>query len=143
MTSKMQPLKIARTAVGVCVSAGLIYFLYSKNSPPFVGWLITLAVVFFGILSRRSGVYAKNPHFRRLAVGSSRTPVRDFCMAVLCFAAMMAIVVALAIGVRNKVLPDNYVTAGILLAVVIAGMMGILYFMSGVIVRILHGPPPP
>ena len=139
----MQPLKIARTVVGVCVSAGLIYFLYSKKSPPIVGWLITLAVVFFGILSRRSGVYAKSPHFRRLALGSSRTPVRDFCIAFLCFVAMMAIVIALSIGVRNKVLPDNYVTAGFLLAVVIGGMIGILYFLSGVIVRILHGPPPP
>jgi hypothetical protein len=58
MTSKTQALKIVRTVVGV--GAGLIYFLYSKNSPPMVGWLITLAVVFFAILSRRSGVYAKN-----------------------------------------------------------------------------------
>jgi hypothetical protein len=142
MASKNQASKIARTVVGVCVSAGLIYFLYSKNSPPFVGWLITLALVFFVTLSRRSGVYAKNPYFRRLAVGSSRTPVRDFCNALLCFVAMMAIVIAMSIGVRNQVLPDNYVTAGFLLAVVIGGILGILFFISGVVVRILHGPPP-
>jgi ABC-type nitrate/sulfonate/bicarbonate transport system permease component len=49
----------------------------------------------------------------------------------------------MSIGVRNKVLPDNYVTAGFLLAVVIGGILGILFFISGVIVRILHGPPPP
>jgi hypothetical protein len=143
MIMKTRALTIARTVVGVCVVAGLIYFLYGKNSPPAVGWLITLVVVVFVILSRRSGVYDKNPYFRRLAVGSSRKPLRDLGMAIICFVAMMAVTIAISIGVRDKVLPDNYVTVGFLLVVIVGGIIGVLFFISGVIVRVLHGPPPP
>jgi hypothetical protein len=132
----------ARTAAGLCVGAGLIYFLYSKNSPPVVSALIVVAVMFFAILKRKSGVYAKNPYFQRLAMGSSRTPVRDFCIAVACFIAMLAIVIAMSIGVRNKVLPDNYVTVGFFIAVIIVGSIAMLFFLAGVISRVLHGPPP-
>jgi hypothetical protein len=143
MTSKAQALKIARTAVGICVAAGLIYFLYSKNSPPAVSGLITLAVVFFLILRSRSGAFDKNPYLRRLALGSSRKPFRDLGIATVCFTAMMAIVIAMSVGVRNKVLPDNYVTAGFLLAVVIGGMIPVLFLLAGVINRVLNGLPPP
>ena len=143
MISKLRALKIARLVAGLCVSAGLIYFIYSKNSPPVVSGLIILAVVSFSILSRRSGVYGKNPYFRRLALVSSRKPLRDLGLAVLCFVLMMAIVIAMSIGVRVKVLPDNYVTGGFLIAVTVAGTIGILFFMSGVIGRLLYGPPPP
>jgi hypothetical protein len=143
MMSKPQALKIARTVVGLCVAAGLIYFLYSKKSPPATSWLIILAVVFFMTLSRRSGVYEKNPYFRRLAMVSSRKPLRDLSLAVVCFVVTMAVTIAISIAVRDKVLPDNYVTVGFLLVVIVGGTIGVLFFISGVIGRVLYGPPPP
>jgi uncharacterized membrane protein YhaH (DUF805 family) len=75
-------------------------------------------------------------------VGSSRTPVRDFCIALLCFVVMMAIVIAMSIGVRNKVFPDNYLTVEFLVAVIIVGIIAMLFFLAGVISRIVHGAPP-
>jgi len=140
MVTKPQALKIARTVVGICVAAGLIYFLYSKKSPPAVSWLISLAVVFF---VRRAGVYEKNPYLRRLAMVSSRKPLRDFGLAVACFVATMVVTIGISIAVRDKVLPDNYVTAGLLIVAIVVGMLGILFFISGVIGRAFYGPPPP
>jgi hypothetical protein len=143
MIPKTQALKIARLLVALALSAGLLYFLYSKNSPRPVSWLITLAILFFMTLMRRSGVFDKSPGFRRLALASSRKPLRDFFMAVVCFAVTMVIVIAISIGVREKVLPDNYVTGGFLLVVIVGGLLGVLFFISGVIGRLMYGPPPP
>jgi hypothetical protein len=140
---RAQALKISRLVIGLCVGAALIYFLYSKSSPPGVSTLITLAAVLFFILRRRSGAFDKNPYFRRLALVSSRKPIRDFGMALICFVAMMAATIAIAVGVKHNVLPDNYVTAGIIIAVIVAGIVGILFFISGVIGRVFYGPPRP
>lgn len=143
MISKPQARKIVRGAVGLCLAAGLIYFLFDKNSPRIVGGLITLAGIFFFILSRRAGVYDSSPYFRRLAMVGSRKPFRDLAMAVACFAATMAFTIAIAIGVKSRILPDNYVTAGFLVIVLIVGILGVFFFISGVIGRVLYGPPPP
>jgi hypothetical protein len=143
MISKLQAIKIARTVVGVCLAAGLIYFLYSKNSPRAVSWLITLAAIGFFILSRRSGVYDNSPYIRRLSLVSSRKPLRDLGMAIVCFVATMTVTIAITIAVRDQILPDNYVTVGFLAVVIAAGVLGVLFFMSGVIGRIFYGPPPP
>jgi len=143
MISKAQVWKIARTIAGLCVAAGLIYFLFSDKFPPVVSWLIILAVVFFIALKRRSGVYDKSPTFRRLAMVSSSRPLRDFALAVVCFVATLAVTLAIVAGVKNNVLPDNKVTGGILLVVIFAGIAGVMFFMSGVIGRAIYGPPPP
>ena len=142
MISKLQAMKIARTVVGLCLAAGLIYFLCSKNSPRAVGWLITLAALGFFILSRRSGVYDNSPYFRRLSLVSSRKPLRDLGMAIVCFVATMAVTIAITIAVRDRVLPDNYVTVGFLVLMIGAGVLGVLFFISRVIGRIFYGPPP-
>jgi hypothetical protein len=142
MISNPHILKIGRTVVGICIGAGLIYFLYSKNTPHAVGLLITIAAMVFAILSRRAGVYDNSPVFRRLAMVSSRKPYRDSGIAVLCFVATMAATIAVSIGIRDKVLPDNYVTVGFLAVVIIGGIGGMLYFVSGVIGRVFYGPPP-
>ena len=142
MMSNPQGLKIGRAVVGIAIAAGLIYFLYSKDSPRVVGWLITVAAIIFFILSRRAGVYSDSPDFRRRAIGSSRKPLRDLGMAILCFVVTMAVTIAITIGVRNKVLPDNYVTVGFLAVVIFGGMGGVIYFISGVIGRVFYGPPP-
>jgi hypothetical protein len=142
MISKPQTMKIARTVVGLCLAAGLIYFLYSKNSPRAVGWLITLAAMGFFILSRRSGVYDNSPYFRRLSLVSSRKPLRDLGMAIVCFVATMAVTIAISVAVRDQVLPDNYVTVGFLVLMIGAGVLGVLFFISRVIGRIFYGPPP-
>jgi hypothetical protein len=55
----------------------------------------------------------------------------------------MAVTLGIAVAVKHDVLPDNYVTGGILVALVIAGIVGMLFFLSGVIGRIFYGPPPP
>jgi hypothetical protein len=143
MTSKTQVLNVARLIVGLCIGAGLFYFLYSNKSPPVVGLLITAAVFFFVIISRRSGVYDNSPVFRKMALGSSEKPFRDFGLAVLAFVAMLAVTIAIAAGVKNKVFPDNWVSWGFLIAVIIVGMLAIIYFMFGVITRAFFGPPPP
>ena len=142
MISKLQTMKLARTVVGLCLAAGLIYFLYSKNSPRAVGWLITLAAMGFFILSRRSGVYDNSPYLRRLALVSSRKPLRDLGMALVCFVATMAVTIAITIAVRDQVLPDNYVTVGFLVLMIGAGIFGMLFFISRVIGRMFYGPPP-
>jgi hypothetical protein len=143
MKPKPQAMKIARTIAGFCIAAGLIYFLYSDKSPPVVTWLIILAVVFFFALKRRSGVYDKSPTFRRLAMVSSRKPLRDFALALACFVATLAVTLTIVAGVKNDVLPDNKVTVGILMVLIFAGIAGVLFFMSGVIGRAIYGPPPP
>jgi hypothetical protein len=143
MITREQAIKLVRLVVGVSLSAGLIYFIYSKNSPPGVSILITLAAALFFILRRRSGAFDGNPYFRRLALVSSRNPIRDFIMSMVCFAATLASSVGIAIAVKQNVLPDNYVTVGVLVAVIIAGIVGMLFFMSGVIGRIFYGPPAP
>lgn len=140
MITREQALKSVRLVLGLSLSAGLIYFLYSKNSPPVVGTLITLAAVLFFILRRRSGAFDGNPYFRRLALVSSRKPIRDFIMSLVCFAATLASTVGIAVAVKHHVLPDNYVTVGFLFAVIIAGIVGMLFFLSGVIGRIFYGP---
>ena len=140
--SKQQAWKIARTIAGLCVAAGLIYFLYSDRSP-LVTWLIILAVVFFIALKRRSGGDDKNPYLRRLAMVSSRKPLRDFALAVACFVAMIAVILAILAGIDHNLLPDNKVTMGILWMVIIAGIAGVMWFMSGIITRVVYGPPPP
>jgi FtsH-binding integral membrane protein len=142
MKPKPQAMKIARTIAGFCIAAGLIYFLYSDKSPPVVTWLIILAVVFFFALKRRSGVYDKSPYFRRLAMVSSRKPLRDLGLALACFLATLAVTLAIVAGVKNNVLPDNKVTAGFLVVLIFAGIAGVLLFMSGVIGRAIYGPPP-
>jgi Na+/melibiose symporter-like transporter len=143
MISKPQALKIARTVVGLCLAGALIYGLYSKSLPRGVSSLIMLAVISFFILSRRSGVYAKNPYILKLAAGSSRRPFRDFGLSVACFLAAMAVTSGIAVAVKHNVLPDNYVTAGLLVAVIACGIVGMIFFISGVIVRMIYGPPPP
>lgn len=143
MISKLQAWKIARTVAGLCVAAGLIYFLYSDKSPPVVTWLIILAVVFFIALKRRSGVDDKNPYLRRLAMVSSRKPLRDFALAVACLVATLAVALGIVAGIDHNVLPDNKVTWGILIVAIFAGIAAVMFFMSGIIGRVIYGPPPP
>jgi hypothetical protein len=69
--------------------------------------------------------------------------LRDLSLAVVCFVATMAVTIAISIAVRDKILPDNYVTVGFLLVVIVGGIIGVLFFISGVIGRVLYGPPPP
>jgi heme/copper-type cytochrome/quinol oxidase subunit 4 len=143
MISKARLLKIARTALGLAVAVELIYFLYSKNSPPGASAFITLAAVLLLILRRRSGAFDTDPYWRRLSMVSSRKPLRDLGMSIVCFVATMAVTIAIGIGVRNRALPDNYVTVGFLIVVIVAGILGMLFFLCGVIGRIVYGPPPP
>jgi hypothetical protein len=98
--------------------------------------------VFFVVLQRKSGVYHKNPIFRRLAMASTDEPLRDLGLAVACFAVTLIITFAIVMGLKHGVLPDNYVTAGILIVVTIAGIASVMWFMFGVIMRVFYGPPP-
>lgn len=143
MITRAQAYKIARLVLGVCVSAVLVYFLYSERSPPGASALITLAVAVFFILRRRSGAFDKDPMFRRAVIASSRRPMRDFGLAVACFIATLGSTVAISVAVKHNVMPDNYVTAGILIVLIVAGIGGMLFFMSGVIARVFFGPRPP
>jgi hypothetical protein len=139
MISKAQALKIARTVAGFCVAAGLIYFLYNKNSPPAVSTLIILAVVFFFILRRRSGALDKNPYLPEIQRLGSRTPVRDLVKALICFVAMMVVTIGGAIGVKNKVIPDNYLTAGVVVVVIVGGGLAVGFFVLRALIRLMFG----
>jgi Na+/melibiose symporter-like transporter len=143
MTPKPQGWKIAQIAAGLAVAAGLIYFLFSRKSPPIVSWLIIVAVWVFVRQQRKAGLYDERPTFRRLAMASSNRPWRDFGLAVACFLATMAVTLGIVAGVDHEVLPDNKVTYGILILAIIAGIAGVLFFMSGMIARVIYGPPPP
>jgi len=74
---------------------------------------------------------------------SSRKPLRDFTLAVACFVATLAVTLGIVAGVDHNVLPDNKVTWGILIVAIFAGIAAVMFFMSGIIGRVIYGPPPP
>lgn len=135
MQTKPQVWKIARTVAGLCVGAGLIYFLFSEKSPPIVIGLILLAVWVFVRQQRKAGLYDQSPTFRRLALVGSRKPLRDFGLAVACLVGTLAVTLGIVAGVDHKVLSDNKVTWGILIVAIFAGIAGVMWFMSGIIGR--------
>jgi hypothetical protein len=63
MITTERALKSARLALGLSLSAGLIFFLYSKSSPPIVGTLIMLAAVFFLFLDAEQARSTEVPIF--------------------------------------------------------------------------------
>ena len=50
---------------------------------------------------------------------------------------------ALAQLPKLNLLQDNKVTEGMLWVVIIAGIAGVMWFMSGIVTRVVYGPPPP
>jgi hypothetical protein len=128
MISKTKVLEIARLAAGLCVSAGLIYFIYSKNSPAAVVALIILTVFLFSVLSRRPPALYNNRYFAEIAKSESRTPLRDLAKALVCFVALMAFTIGLAIGAKHKLIPDNFVIAGCWVAVVVVVGLAAVFF---------------
>jgi hypothetical protein len=64
-------------------------------------------------------------------------------MAIICFIATMVVTIAITIAVRDKELPDNYVTVGFLAVAIFGGIAGFLYFIARVIDRVFYGPPRP
>ena len=139
MISKQQALKIARVVAGLCVSAGLIYFVYSKNSPLLVTVVIGLTIVSFSIFSKRPPTLLRNPYITTMANAGSRKPLRDLAMAIVRFGGLMAVSIGMAIGVKHKVIPDNYLTTGIWIALMIAGTVATVVFLFRVLIRIRYG----
>jgi len=127
MISKTKVLEIARLVAGLCVSAGLIYFVYSKNSPAAVVALIILTVFLFSVLSRGSPALYNKRYFAEIAKLGSQTPLRDLAKALVCFVALMAFTIGLAIGVKHKLIPDNYVVAGCWVAVVVVAGLAVVF----------------
>jgi hypothetical protein len=140
MISKPQALKIARVVAGLCVSAGLIYFVYRKNSPFVVTVVIGLAVVSFSIFSKRPAALLKSPYITAIANVGSRKPLRDLARAVVCFAAMMAFTIGMAIGVKHKVIPDNNLIAGTWFVLMIGGAVAAVVFLFRALIPIMYGP---
>jgi L-lactate permease len=143
MMSKQQVWKIVLPIAGLCVIAALMYFFYGKQSPPIISGLIVVAVLLFVRLLRKSQAYQDGPRVQRQAAASSRKPVRDFALACACFVATVVITLLFLTGIDHNVLPDNKVTVGILFVVIFAGIGGVMFFMSGIIGRVISGPPPP
>ncbi|HEY6621267.1 MAG TPA: hypothetical protein VIY68_17100 [Steroidobacteraceae bacterium] len=141
MTPKPQVWKIARILAGVAITAGVIYFLHRVNSTTLRNGLILVVMLFFARFIR--SLDTKDLTGPSQAVASSNRPWRDFGLAVACFVATMAVTLGIAACVDHNVLPDNKVTEGILWAVIIAGIAGAMWFMSGIITRVVYGPPPP
>lgn len=139
MIPKAQALKIARTVAGLCLTAALIYGLYSKNSPPVVGTLITVAAVFFFILLRRSGALDKNQNIQDIAKLGSRTPLRDLAKAFGCFVAMMALCIGTAIGIKHQVIPDNNIVATLLAVVILGGAAAVGFYLFRALVPGVFG----
>jgi hypothetical protein len=124
LMSKQQFWKIVLPIAGLCIIAASMYFFYPKQSPPIISGLIVVAA-------------------QRQAALSSRKPLRVFGLAVACFVAMMAIILAILTGIDHNLLPDNKVTERILWVVIIAGIAGVIWFISGIVTRVVYGPPPP
>jgi hypothetical protein len=140
MISKPQALKIARVVAGLCVSAGLIYFVYSKNFPLVVTAVIGLTIVSFSIFSKRPPALLRNPYITAMANVGSRKPVRDVAMTLVCFGALMTVSIGMAIGVRHKVIPDNNLTSGIWIVLMIAGTVATVVFLFRALIWIKYGP---
>jgi hypothetical protein len=139
---KPQVRKIAQIVAGLGVAAGLIYFLHGLKSSPLVDGLVVLAMLFFARLVT-SRVYDENPTAAGQVVPRSRKLLRDFGLAVACFVATIAVILGILTGIDHNLLPDNKVTEGMLWVVVIAGIAGVMWFMSGIVTRVVYGPPLP
>lgn len=140
MTPKPQLWKIARIVAGGAIAAGMIYFLHRVKSPTLRDGLILVVMLFFMRFIRSLDANLAAPS---QAVASSNRPWRDFGLAVACFVATLAVTLGTAACVDHNVLPDNKMTEGILWVVIIAGIAGTMWFMSGIITRVVYGPPPP
>lgn len=104
---KLQMVKIARIAVGVCIAAGLLYFLYANNVPPIIRTLIEIGAVVLVISMGKAGVFDKDPTFRQAAKFSGKSPIRDILWALACFVVAMVLAGAMGYGVRIRVIPDK------------------------------------
>jgi hypothetical protein len=143
LMSKQQFWKIVLPIAGLCIIAASMYFFYPKQSPPIISGLIVVAALLFVRLLRISQAYKNYPSVQRQAAVSSRKPLRDFGLAVACFVAMMAVILAILTGIDHNLLPDNKVTERILWVVIIAGIAGVMWFISGIVTRVVYGPSPP
>jgi hypothetical protein len=141
MMPKSRLFRVARIVAGYCVAGGLIYFLYSEKSPPALSWIIMLVIGFFVLLSRRSGVFDKNPYFPAMRKWGSRTPLRDLAKALSCFVAMMAITFAEAVAIKHGVIPDNYFTLAPIVVVIVVGGLAFLFFLTRASIALAFGPP--
>jgi hypothetical protein len=139
MMPKARVLLIARTIAGLCIAAGLIYGLYSKNSPPGVSALIVLAAVLFFVLRRRSGAFDKNPHIQEIAKLGSQAPLRDLAKSLGCFVAMMALVIGIALGVKHQVIPDNNLVATGMAVVILGGALAVGFFLFRALIPAMFG----
>jgi signal transduction histidine kinase len=133
--SKPKVLEITRLVAGLCVSAGLIYFVYSKNSPAAVVALIILTVFLFSVFSRGSPALYNNRYFAEIEKSGSQTPLRDLAKASVCFVALMAFTIGVAIADMHKLIPDNYVITGCWVGVVaVSGLAAVFFAVRALIV---------
>jgi hypothetical protein len=138
MISKPQILNIARLLAGLCVSAGLIYFAYSKNYFV-ITVLIGLAIMCFSIFSRRPAAVLGTPYIKALASVGGRKPLRDLAKAVVCFSATIAVTIGLAIGVKHNVIPDNNLVGAAWLVLMVGGVIAAVVFLFRALIPIMYG----
>ena len=139
MISKRQALQIARLAAGLCVSAGLIYFIYRKDSPAIVTVLVMLTIFLFSVLNARSSRFANSPFLAAISQCGSRTPLRDLAKAAICLLTILAFSVGMAVGAKRGVIPDNNLVAGIWLVVCVVGTIATVIFLFRALILLVYG----
>lgn len=126
---------IWQRVVGAIVGVALIYYLYRGGSGGLAGTVITICVAFFARSLFRSGAIPSNTAIPDNSPLRSRSMVRDGAIAVGCWTVAMLLIIAGTILVKRQVMPDNNLTAAL-----IVGPPLVLIFAGGFFVfRTLNG----
>jgi len=121
--------------VGAIAGVGLIYYLYQGGSGGIAGTIIIICVAFFGRNMFRSGAIASDIAIPDESPLRARSFARDGAVAAGCWVVAILLVIAGAILVKKHAIPDNNLTAGI-----IVGPSLLLILVGGFFIfRILNG----
>jgi hypothetical protein len=121
--------------VGAIVGVALIYYLYRGGSGGLAGTIITICVAFFARSLFRSGAIPSNTAIPEDSQLRARSIARDLVVAVGCWVVAMLLVIAGTILVKNQVIPDNNLTAALIVGppvvLIIAGAFFVFRILNG------------
>lgn len=97
--------------VGAIVAVALIYYLYREGSGGLAGTLITICLAIFIRSLIRSGAIPSNTSIPENSPLKARSIARDVAVVVSCWTVAMVLIIGGTIMVKNQVIPDNNLTA--------------------------------
>jgi hypothetical protein len=132
----LSPIPVWQRVVGAVVGLGLIYYLYRGGSGSLAGTVITICVAFFARSLFRSGAIPSNTLIPENSSIRPRSIARDGAIAVGCWVVAMLWVIPGAMLVKRQAIPDNYLTASLIvgpaLVLICAGGFFIFRTFTGI-----------